>query len=994
MASLSDAFKEGFAMPANHTELINTSQQKYNKFLNTNPGINNKLGLLDDSNVRINDAIVTPGVNYASRGYFTGASVDRMQGKIDYNTNNALLQQVKLCERKTLNDNNPATYTKCGICMKVGTNHKGTPHIGGLYRGDKDDKHPYAGSCPDGYFATNEAEYDQIKRRMDCAEKHDFSIRGCSQCLLDENKSTLIDDESLQNPILGIKGTGKITISIGNTLYDLPLNGETKEFELNNYKEGAGFIINAKKIGDKYPEIAAYLKGPGGDYKLDLARVISIDLQSGTKPRFKRQIEEGGALLTVMGPGSGKEIMSLSFNIPVTFISSGACAGNIAITKEESANELNSSPCFNKQSGPGNYSGECLQQLYASSGCDSNGKMSPAKAEGRELLLKDENGQPRNVSQIVNYMNNAYTVAATGKDLDGQQLSAVKDGAWDKASQLCFGKTITTPCDIPGPGGKASDTCITYLYQDTKTYDNKNAVSQKNGKEAYCTATLTQDTINKARTSGAGTPVDAKTYFNNIHAQSFNASLAQNVRDQYVQQCYGLNAITDDLPPNIGVKARYLRITRAPDSKVEQHIQISRLEVIDRTSKDVALKRPTSAATEWNGLPKDRPVNGNDRYGLYWNMYHDDPKTDAKTIEQFWEVDLGEEKDICFINYFNRVDCCQERSKGMRIKLLNSNRELKTEYIVDYGLIQSFNCLQGNYAYDPEIIRKVLMGYNNAISLTQTDSLGKKYFLSYMQQYSGYMPNEKDEGYNNLTDINASIVPASFRIAYQNNAKNEATLVPTGKPNSSINIASDNTLLADTRGFASFRFTRVAGKQGIITIKSVKNPNLYVATNFTSRDKIYLIDPTKQAGYNIEWKVEMPFQQNTAGPEVYLSAYRRYDFDRARAEQKCISQGGQLATMSQLEQAQKEGGQWCNWGHVSDSNKIGYIMQEPKCGNGPNSVTSGTTANVRNGRADATCFGPKPSPDFISAVPWTNIVNGPIKKPDGTTLRMKWSKYD
>ena len=138
----------------------------------------------------------------------------------------------------------------------------------------------------------------------------------------------------------------------------------------------------------------------------------------------------------------------------------------------------------------------------------------------------------------------------------------------------------------------------------------------------------------------------------------------------------------------------------------------------------------------------------------------------------------------------------------------------------------------------------------------------------------------------------------------------------------------------------------------------------------------------------------MPFQENKAGPEVYLSAYRRYDFNRTRAEQKCISQGGQLATMSQLEQAQREGGQWCNWGHVSDSNKIGYIMQEPKCGNGPTSVTSGTTANVKNGKADVNCFGPKPSPDFISAIPWTNMVNGPIKKPDGTTLRMKWSKYD
>jgi len=42
-------------------------------------------------------------------------------------------------------------------------------------------------------------------------------------------------------------------------------------------------------------------------------------------------------------------------------------------------------------------------------------------------------------------------------------------------------------------------------------------------------------------------------------------------------------------------------------------------------------------------------------------------------MNQFWMVDLGSEQDIARIVYYNRADCCGNRSDGMPVELLDSS---------------------------------------------------------------------------------------------------------------------------------------------------------------------------------------------------------------------------------------------------------------------------------------------------------------------------------
>jgi hypothetical protein len=119
------------------------------------------------------------------------------------------------------------------------------------------------------------------------------------------------------------------------------------------------------------------------------------------------------------------------------------------------------------------------------------------------------------------------------------------------------------------------------------------------------------------------------------------------------------------------VKARYVRVKPSMDiSPYERCIQISQLQVLNNSGVDVARGKPTSGSSTWqqNSRPSNA-VDGTAQARSFPNMFHDACNTNG--MNQFWMVDLGSEQDVAKIVYYNRTDCCSNRSDGMVIELLD-----------------------------------------------------------------------------------------------------------------------------------------------------------------------------------------------------------------------------------------------------------------------------------------------------------------------------------
>jgi hypothetical protein len=92
--------------------------------------------------------------------------------------------------------------------------------------------------------------------------------------------------------------------------------------------------------------------------------------------------------------------------------------------------------------------------------------------------------------------------------------------------------------------------------------------------------------------------------------------------------------------------------------------------------------------------------------------------------------------------------------------------------------------------------------------------------------------------------------------------------------------------------------------------------------------------------------------------EVFWVGFNGYTHTKADAQSICQANGGDLATLAQLTNAQAKGAQWCAAGWLKDVNTPRWPMQ-----NGSISGCGGATVNDygATGVAGANCFGVKPS---------------------------------
>lgn len=489
-------------------------------------------------------------------------------------------QKIKDIDCNKFDDQNFAF--NCGICHEEGRDSGGNPSLGGLYVSEDDittaevnasrmnartaNYQPSVGKCKPYRFSTSKEQCLRIKAEMECSKKQSFDVPGCSQCFQDDTFRYLPSNLLKEGPTFILVGSGSLIYSkVGDTTQTkkIELSDKPSKVELD-IQEGDVVIF---EVSPESATLAGYLIGTtsGGDFRVDINRLVQSDLITGSRPRLSGFSSIDGENYTQMRPGRGKTSMKLSILNTFTFLEpteaeAGQCASAPFITKQSNAEFLANSPCYKKGQGPGKYSLECLQQTFESAGCTSSGTGYPSNAIAAQALMTGDSGAPLSIGQIADMIYKASLLSYTGTQPNGQKLTIP---GWSKVSEFCTGRVIRSPCDLdPSSGGPLSTDCLSYLWQNAgatdgiqggvgQTYSNTTNTTSLTDKRLprYCTSKGTMAPINSesgqndtaiatARTKGGVSQV--KDFYNMIHKKANDNTLTDSQRKEAITQCYGI----------------------------------------------------------------------------------------------------------------------------------------------------------------------------------------------------------------------------------------------------------------------------------------------------------------------------------------------------------------------------------------------------------------------------------------------------------------------
>ncbi len=492
-------------------------------------------------------------------------------------------EKVKSSDCGAFDDSNFAL--NCGVCFEGGRDSNGNTTLGGLFISEDDRMNveaaakrmgarvvnytPTVGKCDPNRFVTSKKQCTRLKSQLECQKKQNFDVPGCSQCYQDGVFHYVDGEARRDEATLVVAGTGSLTVTVIGSAQpdkDYVLNGGVQKVELASLTEGT---IIELEIGDETAELAGYLVGttPGGEFRVDIIRLVQRDAVTGTRPRVAGFKEINGESYTTMRPGQAKDSMKLQLLIPFTFLAPDEqealdCGSAPYVAQQASATFLESSPCFKKGAGPGKYSLECLQQTFESAGCTTEGTGYPSNQEKANRLMTNGFGSSLTIGQIADRVFTSFIGATTGKTKQGQGLSTE---AWNNESQFCLGRTITSPCDINDPRGQVSTDCLSYLWQNTgatdkrasvgPTYGNGLSTTSLNDKRQarYCTPNGTMAPVNKsgvvspaavAAARSKGSMANIKAFYDGIHKRANDNTLDDDERKEAIQQCYGIDLAT------------------------------------------------------------------------------------------------------------------------------------------------------------------------------------------------------------------------------------------------------------------------------------------------------------------------------------------------------------------------------------------------------------------------------------------------------------------
>lgn len=649
---------------------------------------------------------------------------------------NALLQKIAYCENKQIDDNvfgDSRFAEDCGVCLTKGklNNQQDFQGKKGLYvsptdrQNMRDEKAQrggkfFNGKPSNGYcegatqgagnaltFALEKSELSAFQKRLKC--RHDKTLSGdCASCLADGSYTYLGRTEQLAyDPVkLYVAGNGTLEISIAGQVIDLaPPQGETRTLKIplsstprmipTFIKEGDNMVFSVSVpstnvLGEFYGCLEAPTSS-GGAFLVSLDKILITDETTNSAPRKARdfptlQLPSGQVYCTKLLTRYGKTSMVLTGTLPFLFAGNTEfqdvdCVGSILQSKPSSVERFGGDPCYKPSTQKeGTWTDACLKDRVQSFGCTADG----------DLFKNPEPLRTMPMANIIQYVQN----------IAGKQYSD------NSSSKACNGKNISTPCDpyivySVDDTPKMTKECVRYLYYNEgadnpaigPTYTGPvNSFFSLNdkGKKIYCLP---------------GARMDIDKYPNNIEEyerfarNGYKGRLGIKAIQAFIDENYrtatntGLNAnltngtggradsiglcfqslanVPDNVLPAANLpNAQFLRVS-FPQGRAEC-IQISQIAAIDNRGQNVAFGKRTTAANELaRDCGPERAVDGQLRARSHPFQYH------SRCLRNdFWMVDFTREYPIKEVTYYNRADCCSQRSTGMILELLDKEKKV------------------------------------------------------------------------------------------------------------------------------------------------------------------------------------------------------------------------------------------------------------------------------------------------------------------------------
>jgi len=588
-----------------HSDFIRRSAEKYNPLMNLMYVQRNPLMYMkydrygnpinytaEEAAATANSVaqgLITPGANASDPSFnlnkkaMNDILINRNSvGSARYYINNAETYKSGACDAF----DNPEFANTAGICHQGGVDSGGNPMVGGLYISEDDKENaeikakrmnskevnytPTVGKCDPYMFSTSKEQCNNIINEMNCVKKQSFDVKGCGLCYNDDTFH-YIEPQAIYNPpTFQVIGSGTLIVtSSSSPSVTVTLSNTPQTIEITTLNEGDVLQFN---VTPDSGTLSGYLIGQtnGGDFRIDLVRMVQSDTVTGANPRLSGMVQINGENYTVMRPGRGKDSMNLSVLNTFSFLdpseyAAQKCGSAPYIKTAASLAKLNNSPCYKKGQLPGSYSLECLQQTFQNSGCTTDGTGYPIDTANAQQLMVDTNGAALSIGDIAGKIYTKSISAYTGKDANGKPLSITD---WNTVASFCTGKTITSPCDTMNPGDPVSTDCLNYLWQNagvntksigtTFTSGANVASLNDNNQDRFCTTKGTMAPIdvtgNQNETAVAaarskGTVAAIKAFYDSIHRTANNNTLRNNERKDAVQQCYGIQL--KDAPPSV-----------------------------------------------------------------------------------------------------------------------------------------------------------------------------------------------------------------------------------------------------------------------------------------------------------------------------------------------------------------------------------------------------------------------------------------------------------
>lgn len=596
-----------------------------------------------------------------------GDSADKMLQTVGENKSyslntgkNGLFDIIDKCEAIKTTDCNAFDDTtfsmNCGMCLDIGENSEHVKATGGLVllpddkKAAKDETQsnflpnykPTIGFCPAGKMVASKKECLKLKRQLLCEKNSNYDQPGCSQCYSDGSYS-IVDPKTSPGVISGlgvisIIGVGVLAIqeagySAKNGIIlnaTKPYNYTVRAKDANRIKLTLQPPSNSDPDNPTVPYIAGILNGETGtgEFTIDLRRLVLVDEFTGRKPRSNGKDTMSGTTVTRMSPGYGQTTAAIvvvaAFSFTDTTTSeSTLCKDAPFITTKESAEFLDSDPCYKKDSGPGKFSLECLQGIWSSNNCTEAGKGYPSDTKKAAALMTGKDGTFLTLNDISNLIYTNAIISSTGVNEKGVKQE-IKE--WSNASVFCTGNELLSPCDTSNKNsGPLSPDCITYLWNNQgakktwqgkdspigSTYYTSNSVSLfKNDKDnvsQYCQATGTLSPIdangNKKKDviqywQKQGGVDNVKRVMADLHRAANAQRIADDKLAPYFNQCYG----------DIEFAQRPSTKFSIPNNMLPETFTIKKGNVLVNSlamTQDYKLQfviKPKSTSTEWSNI--------------------------------------------------------------------------------------------------------------------------------------------------------------------------------------------------------------------------------------------------------------------------------------------------------------------------------------------------------------------------------------------------------